>query len=83
MPYTTARIGPNRWGLYHDERLLATVMTQTDALRIIEQLYRSARLNKVEVGVSGLVPLKRSNRGRKKAVVISRPQPAMASVFLS
>jgi hypothetical protein len=77
MTYSTARIGPNRWGLYHDERLLATVMTQTDALRIIEQLYRSARLNQVETGVLGLVHLKRSNRGRKKGMVV--PQPAMAS----
>jgi hypothetical protein len=77
MLYSAARIGPNQWGLYHDKRLLATVMTQTDALRILEQLYRSARLNKVEAGVSGLVLLKRSNRGRKKAVGIS--QPAMAS----
>jgi hypothetical protein len=70
MPYTTARIGPNRWGLYHDERLLATVMTQTAALRIIEQLYRSARLKQVNVA-SAMVPLKRSHRGRKKAVVKS------------
>jgi hypothetical protein len=77
MPYSTARIGPNRWGLYHDERLLATVMTQTDALRIIEQLYRSARLHQAETGASGLVPLKRSNRGRKKGVTM--PQPAMVS----
>ncbi len=77
MSYTTARIGPNRWGLYHDERLLATVMTQKDALRILEQLYRSTRLHQVETGVSGLVPLKRSNRGRKKSVVM--PQFAMAS----
>jgi hypothetical protein len=77
MPYSTARIGLNRWGLYHDERLLATVMTQTAALRIIEQLYRSARLNQVEAGLSGLVPLKRSNRGRKKGVAMS--QPAIAS----
>jgi hypothetical protein len=69
MSYTTTRIGPNRWGLYHDQRLLATVMTQTDALRIIEQLYRSARLTQVEAGLSGLVPLKRSNRGRRKAPV--------------
>jgi hypothetical protein len=80
MSYTTARIGPNRWGLYHDERLLATVMTQTAALRIIEQLYRSARLNQVDVA-SAMVPLKRSNRGRKKAVVKS--QLAMASGFQS
>jgi hypothetical protein len=79
MPYTTARIGPNRWGLYYDERLLATVMTQTTALRIIEQLYRSARLNQVETGMSGMVPLKRSNRGRKKGVAKAQPQLTMAS----
>jgi hypothetical protein len=77
MLYSAARIGPNQWGLYYDERLLATVMTQTDALRIIEQLYRSNRLHQVEAGVSGLVPLKRSNRGRKKSVAMA--QPAMAS----
>jgi hypothetical protein len=82
MPYTTARIGPNRWGLYYDERLLATVMTQTAALKILEQLYRSARLNQVDVA-SAMVPLKRSNRGRKKAVLQAPPQLAMASGFQS
>ncbi|NJM48567.1 MAG: hypothetical protein HC860_22330 [Alkalinema sp. RU_4_3] len=71
MPYTTARIGPNRWGLYHDGRLLATVMTQKDALRILEQLRRSNRLHQVEAGVSGMVPLKRSKRGRQKGTIIS------------
>jgi hypothetical protein len=69
MPYTTARIGPHRWGLYHDERLLATVMTQTAALEIIEQLYRSARLHPGEPGAPAMVPLKRSKRGRRKAAV--------------
>jgi hypothetical protein len=77
MPYSTARIGPNRWGLYHDERLLATVMTQAAALRIIEQLYKSNRLHQVEAGVSAMVPLRRSKRGRKKSLLV--PQPAMAS----
>jgi hypothetical protein len=74
MLYTTVRLGPKRWGLFHEDRLLATVMTQRAALQILERLYKSPRPQDAKAIASGIVPLKRSNRGRRKSVVATMAQ---------
>jgi hypothetical protein len=71
MPYTTARIGPKRWGLYHDGRLLATVMTQRSALDILKKLSNSCRIQELDTGISAVVPLKRIRRSSKNALVVN------------
>ncbi len=62
MPYTSTRIGPAAWGIFHNDRLLATVMTKELAQKILVRLSYSKHSSKIESATSAVLPIERSYR---------------------
>jgi hypothetical protein len=62
MPYTSTRLGQTAWGIFHNDRLLATVMTKEMAQRILVRLSHSKRTSEIESATSAVLPIQRSHQ---------------------